>query len=98
MYLHHVKDPLVAITEMVRILKPGGKLVITDIDTHNYEFLRTEQFDIWLGFEREDIKEWFLSANLRDLEINCLIGNCCANSTTSDEIAEISIFLAMGTK
>jgi len=48
MYLHHVEDPPAAIKEMVRILKPGGKIVITDADEHNYEFLRTEQQDRWL--------------------------------------------------
>ena len=31
MYLHHVESPLKAIKEMVRILKPGGGLMILDI-------------------------------------------------------------------
>ncbi len=29
MYLHHVEDPSSAIKEMTRILKPGGKLIIS---------------------------------------------------------------------
>ena len=59
MYLHHVESPPAAIKEMVRILKPGGKLIITDADEHTYEFLRTEQHDRWLGFRRDDIRSWF---------------------------------------
>jgi len=39
MFLHHVEKPGQAILEMTRILKPGGKLVIADLDRHDYEFL-----------------------------------------------------------
>ncbi len=98
MYLHHVEDPMVAIKEMTRILKPGGKLIITDLDEHNHEFLKTEQNDRWLGFGREDISKWFASANLKDIEVNCVDENCCSNSNTSDDKAEISIFIASGIK
>jgi len=35
MYLHHVAIPPKAIEEMVRILKPGSMLVITDLDEHH---------------------------------------------------------------
>lgn len=59
MYLHHVDNPAKAILEMSRILKPGGKVVITDLDEHSHEFLRTEQHDRWLGFRREDIRRCF---------------------------------------
>ena len=47
MYLHHSPDPQTAIREMVRILKPGGKLVITDLDTHEQTWMRTEMADRW---------------------------------------------------
>lgn len=69
MYLHHVEDPQTAIREMARILKPGGKLVITDMDTHAYEFLRTEQHDRWLGFAHSDVRRWFEAAGLEDVVI-----------------------------
>jgi ubiquinone/menaquinone biosynthesis C-methylase UbiE len=37
MALHHVDSPPEALKEMSRILKPGGKVVITDLDEHDYE-------------------------------------------------------------
>lgn len=98
MYLHHVEDPQSAILEMTRILKPGGKLIITDLDAHKYEFLRTEHNDNWLGFKREDINDWFISANMKNVMVNCLDENCISNSNIGDDKADISIFIAYGIK
>ncbi|WP_139902765.1 class I SAM-dependent methyltransferase [Clostridium thermarum] len=98
MFLHHVEDPKKTIKEMVRILKPGGKLVITDLDEHKHEFLRVEQHDRWLGFKREDVKGWFLNAGLKDVLVDCAGGNCCSASSCSCDNASISIFIAYGEK
>lgn len=97
MYLHHVETPLIAVTEMVRILKPGGKVVVTDIDTHDFEFLRTEHHDRWMGFEREDVRRWFREAGLTDVKVDCVGEDCCARSEDGKDAA-ISIFVASGTK
>ncbi|MGB9774110.1 MAG: class I SAM-dependent methyltransferase [Bacteroidota bacterium] len=98
MYLHHVDDPPAAIKEMVRILKPGGKLVVTDLDAHNFEFLKTEQHDRWMGFNREDVRLWFEEAELKNIFVDCVGENCCARSNTGTEAANISIFVASGEK
>ena len=98
MYLHHVESPLKAIREMVRILKPGGKLVITDMDEHTFEFLRDEQHDLWMGFNREDIKQWFEKAGLKNVVVDYADENCCAQSSSEDELANVSIFVASGEK
>ena len=58
MYLHHVARPSEAIKEMTRILKKGGRLVITDLDEHHFEFLKLEHHDRWMGFKREDVVAW----------------------------------------
>jgi ubiquinone/menaquinone biosynthesis C-methylase UbiE len=65
MYLHHVDSPHETIKEMARTLKSGGKVIITDMDEHEYEFLRKEQHDRWLGFKREDVARWFKEAGLK---------------------------------
>ena len=98
MYLHHVESPPKAIEEMVRILKPAGKLVITDLDEHEFDFLREEHHDRWVGFKRADIVEWFQSAGLREIRIDS-IGTCCeAQSSCGGEFASIGIFIASGEK
>jgi len=99
MYLHHVDYPEKAISEMARILKDGGKLIITDLDEHNHEFLRTEQYDKWLGFNRDDIRKWLASAGLKNIVVDCVGDNCCSNSDNNKiEQANISIFIGYGEK
>ena len=98
MYLHHVEIPPKAIKEMARILKPGGTLVITDLDVHGFEFLKREHNDRWMGFPRDAIRKWFEEAGLRDVAIDCMGENCCASSSCGSERAKISIFVASGKK
>ena len=97
MSLHHVVSPPRAIKEMVRILKPGGKLVITDLDEHTFEFMMEEHHDRWMGFRREDIKRWFKEAGLRNVSVNCVGEDCCTQSICGED-AKISIFVASGEK
>ncbi|MFC2165823.1 class I SAM-dependent methyltransferase, partial [Acidobacteriota bacterium] len=98
MYLHHVESPKKSIIEMTRVLKSGGKVVITDMDEHVYDFLRKEQHDRWLGFKREDIEQWFVVAGLINIDIDCIGENCCADSVSGAERANVNLFIACGEK
>lgn len=98
MYLHHVESPPAAIKEMFRVLKPGGKVVITDLDAHNHEFLRVEHNDRWMGFQRNEIKRWFDEAGFRNAVVDCVGETCNSKSEVGDQSASISIFVASGDK
>jgi SAM-dependent methyltransferase len=97
MVLHHAPDPPRAIREMSRVLKPGGRLVITDADSHEHEWLRTEQHDRWLGFDRADIVRWFGEAGLLEVSVMDTTELCCPTSECGTKAA-ITIFLARGVK
>jgi len=98
MYLHHVEDPFMAIKEMVRILKPGGSLIITDMDEHDFSFLMIEHRDRWMGFKREDIERWLKEAGLKEVKLVCVGENCCAKSDDGSLSASVSVFVAFGKK
>ena len=95
MFLHHAEDPPGTIAQLARALKPGGRLVITDADTHAHEWLRTEQHDRWLGFDRGDIAQWFRDAGLEDVTVSDTHEVCSPTSECGTQAA-ITIFLARG--
>ena len=98
MYLHHVESPSKTIREMARIVKNAGKVVITDLDEHSFEFLKVEHHDRWMGFKRDDIKEWMAETGLKNVSVGCMGENCCAESSCGSERASVSIFVASGEK
>jgi ubiquinone/menaquinone biosynthesis C-methylase UbiE len=98
MCLHHVVHPTAAIGEMVRILKKQGTLIITDLDEHTFAFLTEERTDRWMGFRREDVRTWFAEAGLKDITVSDTGERASVPSDSTDNCADISIFLARGTK
>ncbi|PKN92003.1 MAG: SAM-dependent methyltransferase [Chloroflexi bacterium HGW-Chloroflexi-6] len=97
MYLHHAPEPAAAIREMVRLLRPGGVLCITDLDSHDHEWQREQMADLWLGFERERIGSWFVEAGLSAVDVDCAAGTCDARGPDG-ELEPLSIFVALGRK
>lgn len=99
MSLHHVENPERAVAEMYRILKRGGRLIITDMDTHSFEDLRKAHNDRWMGFDRKTVAGWFESAGFEASQIDN-VGSCCgggASAMTIDGYG-IGVFVASGVR
>lgn len=72
--LHFADDPLAAILETGRILRPGGRVVVVDFAPHDHEFLRDEHAHRRLGFAEEEVQAWFRAAKLRPQSVGHLEG------------------------
>ena len=64
MVLHHAKNPASMLQEMVRVVRPGGTVAVTDEVEHPYGWMRQEHADVWLGFRREQVESFFGQAGL----------------------------------
>jgi ubiquinone/menaquinone biosynthesis C-methylase UbiE len=98
MFLHHVEDPAAAIRELARVVRPGGRVVITDLDEHSHEFLRTEHHDRWMGFRRGDVRDWLAAAGLEEPTVGGAEETCCATSCCGGDRAQVGIFVAVAGK
>lgn len=62
--LHFLAEPAEAIAEAARLLKPGGRLMISDFAPHELEFLRDDHAHRRLGFSDDEVGHWCAGAGL----------------------------------
>lgn len=62
--LHYLDDPLRAVAEAARALRPGGRLLVVDFAPHDLEFLREEHAHRRLGFDHAQVEKWLTSVGL----------------------------------
>jgi ArsR family transcriptional regulator len=68
--LHHAPDPRRALAEAVRIVVPGGRVLILDLREHGENWVRARLGDRWLGFSDDALAGLLKGVGLTDVKVN----------------------------
>ena len=70
--LHHAQHPQVAVDEAFRILRPGGQLLVLDLNEHDFEKARELYADVWLGFRESALHAFLKKAGFAKVEVSAV--------------------------
>ncbi len=76
--LHHVAAPEAVFAEARRVLRHGGRLIVTDMLPHDRDEYRQTMGHVWLGFSERQMARYFTLAGFEAVHVHALAP--CAGS------------------
>ena len=64
MVLHHTPEPAQIFSDLAKVLRSGGSLLVTELCQHDQNWARESCGDLWLGFDPNDLTAWANAAGL----------------------------------
>ena len=67
--LHHLSEPERALAEIARVVKPGGRAIVVDMQPHERENYRQQMGHVWLGFSDDHMRRLVTESGFDDVRI-----------------------------
>ncbi len=88
--LHHSPDPSKALSEASRALRPGGRMLVVDMQPHERIEYQQQMGHVWLGFGEKQIERMLGAVGMVDVHVRPL--------PVDPEARGPALFAAAGTK
>ncbi len=66
MVLHHVPSPAAMLSDLRNLLVDGGHLFITDLCSHDQNWVQDACGDLWQGFDPKELSDWATSVGFSE--------------------------------
>ncbi len=80
--LHYAADPAAVLSEVRRVLKPRGRVLVVDMMPHDRAEFRDVMGHVWQGFSEDDLARWAAQSSLGDLRYHALPADPAAKGPT----------------
>jgi ArsR family transcriptional regulator len=70
--LHYSPAPAKALSEVARVLRPGGRVLVVDMLPHEREEYQHQMGHVWLGFSEKQITRFLAGAGFGDVRVRPL--------------------------
>jgi ArsR family transcriptional regulator len=88
--LTYIPEPAIALREMARLLKPGGRAVLVDLLPHDREDFRRRMGQAFAGFEPEEMRPLLAESGFTSVQVRAM--------APEPGVKGPALFLATGTK